>query len=540
MISRDRASRRAWGPIVLTLFVLGYGLWQATHLGGSYWDSDEGLNVMKAYLVQDGARLYTEIWSDQPPGLTQLLAWSFAIFGPTMTVARAVVLAHSLVLLFAVAWIVREAGGRWRYAINTAMLLAFAPNFFWASRAVMIGLPALSLAALSIAMAMAYARSGWRPWLLLAGLVFGVSLLEKLIGLYLVIPLAIAVWGRTSSSKSAPFAQRLRSLISDGFVMAFGTALVIIAALFVFDPRLMFEQTIGVVASARDIPEYALDRAWSWGKLRFWLMGEHRYLLGPALLGAALLLRQRTTAAWVLLSWLILTLLALFNQTPLWPKHHFLALLIIMAPLAGIAFEEVRRALERLIRSKSERTPRAIVTFLALVMLSVVPALQGLPDAFTANVMRLEAKPFKESGKLPKSDAWTKLDAAVEMVQAHTDPDDYIVTDHGVLAFKAGRRVPPQLAVISGKRLAVGGLTADMLIEVTRDGIMSIERSRSGAPFGLIKRLGETGQPAAVVLWNGDRLNRIPEYADWVRTNYMLADSIDDDYELWLRPGTSP
>ncbi len=548
---RDRREHRAWGPVALALFIVSYGLWQANHLGGAFWDTDEGLNVIKAYLVQGGAELYSEVWADQPPGLTQLLAWSFDLFAPTMEVARAVVLAHALILLVAVAWIVREAGGGWPAAIGAAALVAFAPNFFWASRAVMIGLPALSLAVLSIAMAMAYARNGRRSLLLAGGLVFGIGLLEKLIGLYLVVPIAIAVWGRYagdsgSEERFSSGLDRSRAFVVDGLVMALGAASVLVIALLAYDTRAMIDQAIGTVISARDVPEYALDRAWSLDKLAFWLFGEHRYLIGPAAIGVYALLRERSNAAAVLLTWLVLTLVALLNQAPLWPKHHFLALLVVLAPLAGVGLDRGGRAVVGLFRRWRVRSaasggrdygPHPFFVLCSIAALSAM--LHGIPDAYRGDVMRLEAAPFKENGELPESDAWTKLDAAVELVKSQTAPDDYIVTDHGVLAFRAGRRVPTELAVISGKRLAVGRLTAERLIEVTREGIVRTTRSRVpliGRSDEVIMNLTGPGQPAAVIFWDGDRLSRIPEFADWVRANYELAATIDDDYELWLRP----
>lgn len=574
--SRSRFGRRSLGPAMFALVVAGFGMWQAAHLGGSFWDTDEGLNVIKAYLVQNGTELYTYVWSDQPPGLTQLLAWSFTAFGPTMTVARGVVLAHALVLLVAIGWIVRETGGGWPAAIGAAVLLMLAPNFFWASRAVMIGLPALGLATLSIAMAMAYARTGHRRWLLLGGVVFGLGLLEKLIGLYLIVPLAIAVWGRTAAGSphtlhadtgaagkdgdprhtlehaqgyvpeqthpsTTSLVHRLRSLVIDGAVMALGSAIVLGFALAAYDVRTMIDQAVGTVIAARGIPEYALDRAWSIEKLAFWLFGEHRFLIGPALLGVLVLMRARSNAAAVLLSWLVLTLAALLNQTPLWPKHHFLALLVVMVPLAGVGFDRGGRAIARLIGRRREGGKPLIGRgrergdpLLALAALAAAALmLHGLPDAVRGDLIRLEAKPFKENGELPESDAWTKLDDAVELVRAHTSDGDTIVTDHGVLAFRAGRRVPTDLAVISGKRLAIGGLTAERLIEITREGFVYTYHPVWGGVFANFR---EPDQPAAVVFWDGDRLTRIPEFDAWVRANYELAASIDDDYEIWLRP----
>jgi 4-amino-4-deoxy-L-arabinose transferase-like glycosyltransferase len=119
---------------LIGLLVLFF-LWQFNHLGGSYWDTDEGLNLMKARMVQLGYPLYTEVWADQPPGFTALLILAFDLFGPSVAVGRTLTLLHATLCLLAVAWMVRELGGGWSGALMSVILLALAPNFFWASRA---------------------------------------------------------------------------------------------------------------------------------------------------------------------------------------------------------------------------------------------------------------------------------------------------------------------------------------------------------------------------------------------------------------------
>ena len=42
-------------------------------------DPDEGINLIKGLLVEQGYSLYTEIWSDQPPLFTYFLAVVFRI-----------------------------------------------------------------------------------------------------------------------------------------------------------------------------------------------------------------------------------------------------------------------------------------------------------------------------------------------------------------------------------------------------------------------------------------------------------------------------
>ena len=62
----------------------------------AFWmDSDEGINLMKAQMLLRGYSLYSEIWSDQPPLLTYLLAGLFSLLGARENAGRILVLIFS-------------------------------------------------------------------------------------------------------------------------------------------------------------------------------------------------------------------------------------------------------------------------------------------------------------------------------------------------------------------------------------------------------------------------------------------------------------
>jgi hypothetical protein len=63
-------------------------------------DLDEGVNLMKGMLVVRGYPLYSQIWSDQPPLFTQLLAILFRLVGFEVN-AAVLVLVLSAILLWA-------------------------------------------------------------------------------------------------------------------------------------------------------------------------------------------------------------------------------------------------------------------------------------------------------------------------------------------------------------------------------------------------------------------------------------------------------
>ena len=74
--------------IILALGVLFYSqlpLGTAFLLG-----SDEGCELMKAAMCNHGFKLYTDIWSDQPPIFTLVLCQAFKAFGASLLVGRLV------------------------------------------------------------------------------------------------------------------------------------------------------------------------------------------------------------------------------------------------------------------------------------------------------------------------------------------------------------------------------------------------------------------------------------------------------------------
>ena len=77
--NRARVGRLLWllfPWMLVALVILFYPFRFAFEL-----DADEGVNLMKSLLVNQGAELYTDVWSDQPPVLTYLIAALFQIVG---------------------------------------------------------------------------------------------------------------------------------------------------------------------------------------------------------------------------------------------------------------------------------------------------------------------------------------------------------------------------------------------------------------------------------------------------------------------------
>ena len=65
------------------------------------FSSDEGVNLMKSMLMDNGYKLYGQIWSDQPPLFSYLLAGVMRITGYNVAPARTLVLIFACLLLWA-------------------------------------------------------------------------------------------------------------------------------------------------------------------------------------------------------------------------------------------------------------------------------------------------------------------------------------------------------------------------------------------------------------------------------------------------------
>jgi Pectic acid lyase len=115
---QDRAASAGWRTLARfesllppLLFVLTYSVivpwWRPYQIG-----FDEGLNLMKGALVAKGFPLYSEIWSDQPPLLTRILAATQQAFPFDVGAARAVVLAFSGLLIWSLFSARRRLEGR--------------------------------------------------------------------------------------------------------------------------------------------------------------------------------------------------------------------------------------------------------------------------------------------------------------------------------------------------------------------------------------------------------------------------------------------
>ena len=239
-----------WG--LMGLIVMAFVAWQWAPAHEFDWRYDEGLDAMKARLVLDGYSLYRDIWSDQPPLLTLLLATAFAVFGQSVLVGRVLVLLLSGLGLLAMGRIGRHLAGR-PAALVMVVFMALMPHFHDLSRAILLSLPAIGVGLTALAAGFVYQSTGRPHWIAVSALLFGLGLLIKPVIAPLYLPLSAVVLLQADHGDVA-FKKRLRSWVGFSTMVAGLLLLTLLAS----GPRAFLSQVLGTFGKTREVHGFLL------------------------------------------------------------------------------------------------------------------------------------------------------------------------------------------------------------------------------------------------------------------------------------------
>src|SRR5512139_108421 len=177
--SRWRLTGQILLPILIALIFLVFTFAYYPFQEKLQFDTDEGLNLMRSMLVTLGHPLYGEVSSDQPPLFNIVLALVFRVADFDVNAARALVLLFSTLLVWAGAQFLELTWGKLA-AILFLPLIMMAPRYLDLSVAVMIGVPAIALAAASMVFVILWHQKKNNIWLVLSGFLLALSVLIKL------------------------------------------------------------------------------------------------------------------------------------------------------------------------------------------------------------------------------------------------------------------------------------------------------------------------------------------------------------------------
>jgi 4-amino-4-deoxy-L-arabinose transferase-like glycosyltransferase len=420
------------------------------------FDLDEGINLMKAMLVANGYPLYTQIWSDQPPLFTQILALSFRIFGAQVNVARMVVLAFSALLVWGFSYYLRLVWGFWSMVAGI-LLVSVLPYYFWLSVSAMIGLPSIASAMLSLASLTTWHKKKNDLWLVLSAILLGLSVLTKLwTGILAPIFLTGIFLDRfTQTDKPERWRAALRAILtwlSALAITSLGVLLVILKPAQLlqdlvqqmllphFNARASTLTEDSIVYSS--INSY-LEMIWS-----FFFLGT---------IGALMAVRERRWLSLYLFAWAILAYVLLNLVAPVW-YHQQMILTIPTAGLCAIAAGEILNQLVKVRKLRRIPFPDIALLAAALIGTGVVLVNHMLPlmSAFTLTPNFA----YQTSDKPPR-----EMQVVLE-IQKYSQQTHWMATDVPMYAFRAGVMVPPEMAVVSRKRMVAGDFSDQELLAI--------------------------------------------------------------------------
>jgi hypothetical protein len=412
------------------------------------FDPDEGINLMKAMLLEHGYPLYVQIWSDQPPLFTQILALSFRIFGMQVNVARLVVLATSALLVWGLSHYLRIVWGFWAMVAGI-ILVSMLPFYFTLSVSTMIGLPSIAFAMLSLASLTTWHRKKNTLWLVVSAILLGLSMLTKLwTGVFGPIFLVGIFLDRFLQTERP---HRWRAALRAMLVWIAFLALTSLGILFVtVKPgqllQVFIQQMIlpHFIARASTITEDSIV----YSSVNSYLELSWSYFL-LAIVGVLAAIRSRRWLSMYLLAWAICAYILLTLVAPVW-YHQQMLLTIPVAGLCAIAVGEIIHQAYRWWQSRKVHLTDAALFAAALIGTSLVFINHMLPliPAFTMT----PAFSYQPTDKPPR-----EMQIVYEL-QKFAPQTHWMVTDMPMYAFRSDILVPPELAVISRKRLVAGDL----------------------------------------------------------------------------------
>ncbi len=399
------------------------------------FDTDEGFNLMKALLLDQGYDLYAQIWSDQPPLFTHVLAFIMDIFGYHVEPGRVLVLLSACLLLWGAFLYLRIASGT-AQAFLGALAILWIPNFLKLSYSVMIGLPAIALAMISLASLAAWHRKRSTLLLGFSALFLGLSVLTKGFTL-LLLPIFLSgiLLSSYTGGKEASYGRRCLpvAVFSAVFTM---TLVGLIWLLIGLDHIQALLQTHLLARHAEPYRNFNLLRA----------LGNHEWqLFSAALAGSLIALRQRR---WLLLypvSWMTVAAVMLSQHTPVW-RHQLLLVTVPAAMLVPMVAEAGWNMLQPKIH-KGFLSWRGVIA--ALLILFFLYDIGGAVLETRSRYRGTDQKAL-----------WNwQLTAAMAVYAPHTR---WVVTDRPMFAFRSGLPVPPELAVLSDKRLKTTSIEKEL------------------------------------------------------------------------------
>jgi len=417
------------------------------------FSTDEGINLMKGMLVERGYTLYDEIWSDQPPLFTHILATSLKIFGEKVGVGRFLVLIFSCLLLWSAAQILRMEWG-FEFAVVGTVLYLLLPTYLILSVSTMVGLPAIAFAMFSMFALVKWHKVKKYYWLILSAITLGLSILTKVFTGFLV-PIFIAGLFIAEFAHLRKKTTWWKLFIPAGLWLATFSIFSLALGLLLIGPENL-PQLLENHLLAREVGAFNNQVDFNIN----WHLKEALPILLLALLGVIYSVRERRWLFMYPLAWASVAYLLLLNHSPVW-IHHQLLVTIPATMLAAIAVVIAGRMVYQTIRSNFTLSRKDLIWIVAIVLILTMFFSFRPPES----ILLLNPLPSLSGSGLDLGPITEKF--LLKMID-HAPETNWVVTDLPMYAFRARLPVPPNLAVFSLKRVETGNLTEEEVAETVR------------------------------------------------------------------------
>lgn len=372
------------------------------YLRGPQFDYDEGVYWESLRSMAAGHRLFTEVYSSQPPGFLLLLA-PFQVAGSgELTVLRLGMMAFAVIGVVAAQRLAEPLAG-FRSALLAGALLAADPLFLRQTVAIQADGPAIALSVVAAALVVQAAGGAarWRLLTLTGGAALGLGIMIKLLAVAAVLPVLFVLLRPGVPDRRSGLA--LLGLGAAG-------AMTLVMLPFAADLGPAWNQIVVLHLTGRTIDSGGLG-----GSIPKALLAESP-LIAAALAATAC---RRSRLRWPAVAWMAGAAAVFAVQRPLWHHH-----LVALSPGLALAGAPALVAWARRAAYLLPLLPAAA----GLTYLAMTAAPQGSPEAIAPRLAAL----------LPAG--------------------GYVLTDDQFALALAGRDAPPELVDTSGLRIRSGEL----------------------------------------------------------------------------------
>ena len=430
MRSRRLASMAFCGLLLgLALF---FGLWRFQCIVPFGWQQDEGAPLTSALAISEGHPLYSSVESLNNPLLLEFLGLLFRLLGPSLLLARA------FCIVLAAAYLV-DTGITTRYVswwvggVAAAGALLVDGELFRGAGFALSEVPALFFASVAVLLAMLYLNSRKRIYLGGAAITASLGTLIKFDVPFFPAWIALVVWAATGPKDLRQWRCSWRRFVADATLAAAFFILPFALSFLLYDARAFLDSAFLARIRLRGAEGWcaqcnldillAYFRA-NWGIVLLAVAGTFLNVTGNPKSARARILM------WLLL---VVTLAGLWLHSPLFERH-CVALSLPLSILAGMSIASWVHMF-----SRKKVTARLLVG----VPVMVLAAFFAVNQVLLMNAWC--ALPTRHDQGGPEA-------AAICLLDQITVPAEIIASDDLVLAFIAGRRVPPQLSDVSHAR----------------------------------------------------------------------------------------